>query len=178
MNQIDLHNTSPEKLRLKHARYFAEKYKFHSGPPQDRYWLMIAYFDAFLFSLTSISEMTKETIKSQLLQLAIFRFFKTLRNISTHHSVLTVTLPNAKYTRPFGRKAGGAGPISFERLFLRFDALREIFILHVLENKSDEKNVEFACSYLVTLAARDATIYIDDLMFEALDAVEDVLIHA
>ena len=171
MDQIELHKATPEKLRLKHARYFAERYRSYSGPPRDKYWLMVGYFDAFLFLLVSISEMASQPVRDKLLDLEAFRFFKTLRNIATHHSVLTVTLPNAKYERPFGRLSG-AGSASFERLFFKFDALRELFCQFLREQTNQATNVKKALTYLDRLESRGETVYLDTVMFEIIDEVE------
>src|SRR5712692_11385221 len=103
MNESEMSKATTAELRLGAAQYFYTQYLKHCGPPLDSYFLMVNYFDAFLFALTSIEEMIDQHSKKALRANQTFRFLKALRNITTHHSVLAAAVGNAKFPRPFSR---------------------------------------------------------------------------
>lgn len=178
MDEETLSKTPPALLRLTHAEYFREEYVRHSGPPMDSYWLMVGYFDAFLFSLAPVQNMASPTVRDKLDGIPAFRFFKALRNVTTHHSVLAASVSGNKFPRPFSRHvrvAMDGPPSDSSRLIFRLDVLRQILDAVAKERRSEKNNVEIAKSYINELEARQGDVFLEDIMSEALTAVKSVV---
>lgn len=175
MDEPTLSNTPPVQLRLKHAEYFLSQYRLHCGPPVDAYWLMVGYFDAYLFSLATVWDMSHPEARKKLETIGVFRFFKALRNVAAHHSILAAGVSENKFPRPFSREvnvsAGGPQNDS-SRLLFRLDILRQILYAVEAERPHEKKNIEVACSYISELEACGVKVYLEDIMEEAIHAVE------
>lgn len=178
MNEEAMSALTPAQLRLSHAEYFLAQYRKHSGPPIDSYWLMVGYFDAYLFALGSVWDMSPNDVQEELNKSRVFQFFKALRNITTHHSVLSVHVGGNKFPRPLSRivNATLGGPQQdSSRLFFRLDVLRQILDAVEAEWKPAKKNIDAARVYIAELEARSGQIFLDDLMLEAIEAVRAVI---
>jgi hypothetical protein len=163
------------QLRLEHASYFLRSFLANCGPPQDSYFHMTAYFDAFLFSLVSVEEMLEEPKRSALRNCAEFRFMKVLRNVTTHHSVLAASQSDSKFLRPFARHLAncvGAVQEASGRLALHPDRLRSILDVVEKEVPREKPNIDLARQYLQSIEAAGVTVYIEDLMQNALSAAD------
>lgn len=92
---------------------------------------MVCFSDAFLFTLISVEESVGIKARNALRDEPVFRFLKTLRNVTTHHSVLASSAPGSKFPRPFTRHVtdlvGGPVELSSARLCFRFDVLGPVF---------------------------------------------------
>ena len=178
MYEIEISTALPARLRYSHAEYFRNQYIIHCGPPIDSYWLMIGYFDAFLFSLASVYDMADRPVQIQLEKIDSFRFFKALRNITAHHSILAATVSGNKFPPPFSRilslSIGGPRDDS-ARMFLRLDQLRDILDAVELERPSEKRNIDAARNYISQLESKGTKLYLENLMTEALSAVNAVL---
>ncbi len=180
MDEPNLSKAPPAVLRLRHAEHFLSQYQRHSGPPIDAYWLMAGYFDAFLFALATVWDMSEPAIRANLEKSSVFRFIKALRNIAAHHSILAVGVLNNKFPRPFSREAtvsAGGPPNDSSRLFFRLDILRQILDAVERERPHERRNIGVARSYIAELESRGGRIYLEDIMAEAIDAVATELTH-
>lgn len=180
MDEQTLANTPPALLRLTHAEYFLAEYVKHSGPPVDSYWLMVGYFDAFLFALASVHDMAPQLIRDKLATISVFRFFKALRNVTAHHSVLAATVAGSKFPRPFSRHASdsiGGQPNASSRLVLRLDVLRQILDAVEKERPNEKKNLDMARDFINALEARQSHVFLQDIMSEAVTAAKSVVSH-
>lgn len=174
MNEREMTEASAAELRLKEAEYFYEQFLRHSGPGTDNYFLMVAYFDAFLPTLTSVEEMVGEAAKEALRNNEGFRLLKALRNINYHHSVLAAIVNNSKFERPFSRiitAVIGAGEADPVKLRLRFDVLRAIFAKVCDERPGEGKTLDMATEVLNGLEQSNREIYLDEIMRTSLDVV-------
>lgn len=181
MDEPTLSSTPPARLRHRHAEHFLSQYRLHCGPPVDAYWLMVGYFDAYLFALATVWDMSQVNVRSELEAIGGFRFFKALRNVAAHHSILAAAVSGNKFERPFSREinvsAGGPQNDS-SRLFFRLDVLRQIFDAVEAERPHEKRNIDVARSYISELESRGVRVYLEDIMEDALQAVERVLPHA
>lgn len=86
-----LSQISPAALRLAEADFVLRMFREATKARHDETrFLLTTYFDAFLFCYVSIEEMVEEaSLKSKIQAIPIFSFFKALRNIATHHCVLS-----------------------------------------------------------------------------------------
>jgi len=154
VDELNLSEIHPAELRLAHAEYFRKEFVKHSGPPLDNYFLMIAYFDAFLFTIASVHDITSKPTQKQLDDIPVFRFFKVLRNITTHHSVLTAPAKENKFLRPVKGIAtistGGEQEFSYNLAF-NLDSLLEILSSVEKERPYEKKNIDIAREYIETL---------------------------
>ncbi len=75
LSEPQLSGMSPFEVRFYEATYFLKRYVKWSGPPRDSYFLKIAYFDGFLFSLVSVENMDRG-IRRRLNDWLILHFFK------------------------------------------------------------------------------------------------------
>ncbi|MES3010799.1 MAG: hypothetical protein V4738_08450 [Pseudomonadota bacterium] len=141
---------------------------------------MSAYFDAFLFAYAGIEEMSSDAEKAKLKAISVNRFFKALRNIAAHHSILAVSLPGSKFDRPFFRevRTSVGGPQNdSSRLFLRLDSFREILDAVEKERPRQKSNIAVARIYIEELELRAGRVCLEDIMDDALAAVEDALFN-
>jgi len=178
MNEIELSKATPVSLRLSHADYFLTQYIHHSGPPSDSYWHMIAYFDAFLFTLASIYDISDPKVREKLKRDVVFGFFLTLRNVTAHHSVLAFAAQGSKFPRPFSREVSTGNsnpPQDSSRLFFRFDVLELILDGVEKDYPPAKKNIAVARSHIENLKRRSGRVYLDDLVRESLETVRKIV---
>lgn len=162
---------SPSRLRLKEAEFFLEQLK-HAGTVDHNktLFLMTAYFDAFIFCYVSIEEMLTGEKKEEIRALGVFRFFKALRNISMHHSILT-GIKDSKFERPIGRVLHiGVGCTVAEtaKFFLLPTKLSAIFDALLIERPKEKYTIEPAREFLNQLIQSNEQIFLVALMQQAL----------
>ena len=165
---------SAAKLRLTEAQYLFEQFKaVRNAEPNHGLFLLTVYFDSLLFCLISIEEMVDTATKSTLRQIDSFRFFKALRNITSHHSVLSGI--HGKFDRPISRNIsvhmGGQAEFS-EQFFLLPDKLRTIFDSVEKERQREKPNLDAARVYLSTLETSGKQIMLVDLVENAIADIE------
>ena len=170
--QVSAMETS--RLRYEEARYLYSQFVNHCGPPQDSYFHMIAYFDAFLFCFVSIEEIISEEDKKKLNENPIFKFLKAARNITAHHSVLAAVRQKDPFIRPFSRvideSIGGTHSIASARLAVKIEKFREIFSLVVSKRPREKCTIDAAEIYLRSLEENDVTeVYIEEIAKEKLE---------
>ena len=179
MDEQSMTAASPPVMRFKEAEYFHSQFLKNCGPPRDSYFLMVCYFDAFLFTLISVEEMVSACAKKQLLACNEFRFLKALRNISSHHSVLGAALTDSKFHRPFSRVISeniGGLQIASSRLKLRFDVLHTIFDAVQKERPSEANTLNIARTFLQELEKQKIQeVFLEELMKRGLEAVSAIL---
>lgn len=169
---IDMALLSPAAIRLKQSAAFLAHFNHASRPNHDSWFEMSMYFDAFLFCFVSIEEMVDSQAKIALEETPSFRFFKALRNIAAHHSILSGASPTSKFPRPLTRMLPATcgspetEPVEFK---LRPDVLRQIFESVSSSRKSERKNIEAANAYLTSLEGAGQPIYIRHVMLKAID---------
>jgi len=66
MQETEIPEQHPATPRYKEAEYFLSQFIKNCGPPIDSYFLMVCYFDAFLFALVSIEEMLSKDTRTVL----------------------------------------------------------------------------------------------------------------
>ena len=176
MNERALHEATAVDLRLAHAKYFIDQYFKHSGPPSDSYSHMIAYFDAYLFFLASVFDLSDESTKSKLKSKDEFLFAKILRNISTHRSVLAAPGSKGEYIRPMMRVIGASvGPEnSSSKLYFNLLLLEEVLNKYASARTSETKSVEASMRYVQNIKGRKLNPELGELMLEILDTVKTV----
>lgn len=175
MLETEMISLTSAQLRLEQARHFLSAFVCSCGPPRDSYFHMVANFDAFLFFLTSTEEMVGTPQRAVLQAEEAFRFMKALRNITTHHSILAASQSDAKFFRPFIRHLDeciGPTQSSSGRLVLVPDRLRAIFDAIECEVPREKKTLDLARHHLASLEVRGTTLYIEDVMREALASVQ------
>jgi hypothetical protein len=165
---------TPAQLRLAEAEYFYLQFLKHSRCG-DCYFLMVSYFDSFLYALITIEEMIVKNLQLRLRDIPEFAFLKELRNINTHHSVLAAVTNNSKFSRPFSRHIDSGGPQGdSSKLFFQADSLRRaIFDEIEKENKGKKgrlKNLKAARKAL-DLLENNAAGELGDIMKKGLEAV-------
>ncbi len=182
MDEELMAGASAPELRIEEADYFYSQFLKHCGPPADCYFLVVCYFDAFVFALVSIEEMVPDGAKEQIRACSEFRLFKALRNITTHHSVLCAAVADAKFPRPFSRKVSatvGGCPDGSSRLSMRFDILRGIFDAVEKEWPPERRTLEMARACLQDLENRNVdSVFLEDVMAQGLNVVRGVLAGA
>jgi hypothetical protein len=170
----DFSDMSAPKLRLAETKHLFELFKTaRNVEPNYGLFLLTTYFDSLLFCLISIEEMTDAETRSKLRSLESFLFFKALRNIATHHSVLSAI--RGKFERPIARivSVGIGAPVEFsEQFFLVPDRLERIFDSILLERPGEGRTIESARRYLSTLKARGGQIMVVDLVQGVINDIE------
>jgi hypothetical protein len=161
-------------LRLTEARYLFDRFKSaRNAKPNHGLFLLTVYFDAFLFCLVSIEEMVDTATRDKLRALPSFLFFKALRNIATHHSVLSGV--KGKFSRPISRivSVGVGCSVEFsEQFFLLPDKLRAIFDAVLQERPGQRRTIEAARNYLSQIEASGKQIMVVDLIQTVISEVE------
>jgi hypothetical protein len=174
MIETELQSATAQELRLSHASYFHKCYLTHCGPPKDSYFLMIGYFDAFLFSLSSLFDLADKRTRKKLDKSSLLRFMKVLRNISTHRSVLAAPGDKGEYIRPMMRVVGttmGTSELSdTSQLYFNYYQLREIIEKYAAVRTKEVKNIEACYQIINDLESRKEQPELGELMKEALDA--------
>ena len=169
---IDMASLSPAEIRLKQSAAFLAHFNHASRPNHDCWFEMSMYFDAFLFCFVSIEEMVDSQKKKVLQKAPSFRFFKVLRNISTHHSILTGASPGSKFPRPLTRyipETIGAPETEQVEFRIKPDVLRSIFDQVAIEVQRERANIEAAKGFLASLEANGGHIHIRHVMQKAID---------
>lgn len=176
MQETEMLGQHPAALRYEEANYFLSQFIKNCGPPSDSYFLMICYFDAFLFVFVSIEEMVSKDIKIKLQEQEVFRFLKALRNINSHHSILAAPLSDNKFPRPFSRIIVDEPANSSAHLRLNYDMLRDVFDSVEQKRPKEKSTLDFARQYLVKLENMGKTnVYLDDVLKEGLEQVRALL---
>ena len=178
MTQIsveDFVHLTPAALRLAEVKFIFERFK-DSGKADHNstLFLMTTYFDAFLFCLVSIEEMTSGTERDTIRELKVFRFFKALRNITTHHSVLT-GIRDSKFPRPIARIVSIAVGCQVEdaaKFFVIPEKLHFIFDEIVKERPREKRTIDSARDFLVELSNSGKDILVAELMQLAIAEIE------
>ena len=166
----------PANLRCHEAEYFFHCFLRACGGPDhhDDYFTMIAFFDAYLFSIVSIEDMVAKDERALLHNIDLFRFLKALRNVTSHHSVLAGPSIGWKFERPFSRHVSenfSKGVPIPAKLELRFDVLRRIFDAVQQERPRERKTLDRARAYMSRLEAEQAPVFIDTVMREGIVVV-------
>jgi hypothetical protein len=165
---------SAPMLRLSEAKYLFEQFKSaRSSEPNLGLFLLTVYFDSLLFCLVSIEEMADVSTRDKLHKVPSFVFFKALRNITTHHSVLSGV--KGKFARPISRTVSiGVGcKVEFsEQFFLLPEKLRDIFDSILMERPREKHTLDLARSYLAQLEATGKQIMLVDLIQSVISDVE------
>ena len=175
ISAIDVSQFSPPALRLAQARRFLALFTQASRPNGDCWFDMAMHFDAFLFCFVSIEEMVAPTTKSHLQSIESFKFFKALRNITTHHSIIAGASPAAKFPRPLVRAipvsvgAIETEPVEFK---LKPDTLRFIFDEVLKIRPCEQKTIDAARLHLSKLEITGQDIYIRHVMATAISEIE------
>lgn len=145
MDAAEMEAGPPVKVRLSHAEYFLTQYKKQCGPGPSNRWLMIAYFDAFLFAVSALVDLASESEKRFLRSCQIFEFFVALRNISVHHSIPTARVSGAKFERAVFPIKGGNGN---SELIYDHKTLLKIFQAVAQSRSQSKRNMLAACAFL------------------------------
>lgn len=165
---------SAPMLRLTEARYLFDQFKSaRNAEPNQGLFLLTVYFDAFLFCFISIEEMVDTATRGKLRAIPSFTFFKALRNIATHHSVLSGV--KGKFARPISRivSVGVGCNVEFsEQFFLLPEKLRAIFDAVLQERPGEKRTIEAARSYLSQLENTGKQIMLVDLTQAVVSEVE------
>jgi hypothetical protein len=104
----------------------------------------------------------------------IFTFFKALRNLTIHHSVLLAPTQTDSFERPLSRHIH-EGSFSSERSQLRISELRNNFEIAIQRYPRGRRVFTCGKAYLDKLQSHGGRIYWDDLMTEVLRVVSLVL---
>jgi len=165
---------SAPMLRLTEARYLFEQFKSaRSADPNYGLFLLTVYFDSFLFGFISIEEMVDASTRDKLRKIGSFLFFKALRNISTHHIVLSSI--KGKFERPICRivSEGVGCDVEFsEQFFISPDKLRAIFHTVLRERPGERQTIEAAMKFLLLHEARGGKLMVVDLVQTAIADIE------
>jgi hypothetical protein len=177
MDEQQISKSEPVCLRYHESRYLYEKFIQSCGPPNDSYFLMITYFDAFLFSYVSIEEMTNQTVKKQLNDLDVFKFLKAARNLTTHHSVLAAPKQQGGFERPFSRIINESNTsITSAKLRIRIEKFRQIFALAAQKFPRGGRVFNGSEDYLQRIEKTGAdNVFIDAIMLEGLEGIAKIL---
>lgn len=174
-NAIDISQYTPPALRLAQAKHCLDLFNHASKPNDDCWFDMAMYFDAFLFCFVSIEEMVPKAIKEQIQTIESFKFFKALRNITTHHSIIAGASPAAKFPKPLVRSIPMSigtietDPVEFK---LKPDVLRLIFDEILKVRPYDRKTIDPARNFLNALEVDGQSIYIRHVMDTAIEDIE------
>lgn len=174
----DFSDMSPAQLRLAEAKYLFECFKgSRDTHPDQGLFLLTVFFDSFLFCLVSIEEMVEDETRNRLRALDSFMFFKALRNITTHHSVLSGV--KGKFERPISRVVsigyGCEGQFGAQ-FFLIPEKLEKIFGHILIERKGQKKTIEMARGHLSTLTAIGGTIMLVDVIEGVISDIEQHIV--
>ena len=157
---------TPAQLRLAETQHLFEQFKAaRNAEVNHGIFLLTTYFDALLFCLVSIEEMISADRKQALRSIDSFVFFKALRNIATHHSVLSGV--KGKFERPISRivSVGIGCTVAFsEQFFLAPEKLEAIFDSVLQEWPGERRTIDIARRYLSSLKQRGRDIMLVDLV--------------
>jgi len=156
---------SAPRLRLEEVKHLFALFKTaRNAEPNYGLFFLTVYFDSLLFCLVSIEEMVDTDTRDILRSLESFAFFKVLRNITTHHSVLSGI--KGKFERPISRTVSvgiGCGVEFSEQFHLIPEKLEIIFDIILSERPSEKRTIENARNYLSTLKLTGKQIMVVDL---------------
>ncbi len=169
-DEAKLYSLSPAKLRCYETERFLELFMKSCGPPRDSYFEMICYSDAFLFALISVEEMVDAKTKNKLRGKPIFRFLKVLRNITTHQSILSITLSESKFPCPFVRHVKDSIESS-ARLCFKFELLRKIFDLIEIKHPKNKNSLNDARIFVNTLEGLGKPVFLENVFADGLNCV-------
>ncbi|MCH6485313.1 hypothetical protein MMG85_17310 [Pseudoxanthomonas sp. LH2527] len=161
-------------LRFTEAKYLFEQFKSaRNAEVNYGLFLLTAYFDSLLFCLVSVEEMVDESARKNLRSIKSFLFLKALRNITTHHSVLSGV--KGKFPRPVSRIVSvgvGCRPEFSEQFVLIPERLREIFDKILAERRGEKHTLQGAREYLDQLEASGTRIMLVDTVQSAIAEIE------
>jgi hypothetical protein len=150
---------SPARVRLLESRHLFEQFKLaRNSKPNHGLFLLTTYFDALLFCLVSVEEMVPADTRQRLRSLDSFLFFKALRNITTHHIVLSGA--KGKFERPIARVVSvgvGCTPDFSEQFYVIAEQLEAIFDAVLIERPGERTTIEGARRYLASVVAQGDT---------------------
>lgn len=174
----DFLKLNPSELRLREASFLVDRFfEACNAEHNDTLFLMTTYFDSFLFCFVSIEEMVSSEQRVALRESNLFRFIKALRNISTHHSILTGSKTN-RFPRPIARILSvgvGCVPKQNAEFYIKDKTLHEIFD-KILDKRPQEKhNIPPAKKFLKERAENKERILISELLCESIELVKVVL---
>ena len=168
---------SAPQLRYAEAEHLFDLFKTaRNAEPNHGLFLLTTYFDSLLFCFVSIEEMVDQPTREALRRIPSFLFFKALRNIATHHSILSGV--QGKFPRPIARIVSVAvgGRVDFsEQFFLMPEKLREIFSLVLKERPGEKRTIDIANEYLSSLESSGSQIMVVDLVERALADIESLV---
>ena len=172
-------STPPSKLRLKEAQFFLGKFEdAGKAGHNDTLFLMTSYLDAFLFTFVSIEEMVPDDIKAELRNLEIFKFFKALRNISTHHVILSAS-SESKFKPAVSRQVHigvNCKVPQNAKFFIHAERLQEIFDTILIGNKNERHTIPNAKAFLAKEQVKNQRVILLDLMKKAVNDVFDYVV--
>ena len=152
----DFLEMSPAYVRLQETRQLFDDFKSaRNAKPNHGLFLLTTYFDALLFCLVSVEEMVPVQIRQVLRSLDSFLFFKALRNITTHHIVLSGF--KGKFERPIARVVSvgvGCTPELSEQFYVIPERLEAIFDAVLAGRPSERGTIEGARRYLASVVAQ------------------------
>ncbi|MBI2398448.1 MAG: hypothetical protein HYV17_11685 [Xanthomonadales bacterium] len=170
----DFAGLSAAQLRLEEAKHLFELFEAaQDAEPNYGLFLLTTYFDSLLFCLVSIEEMVDAQTKYKLNSLGSFKFFKALRNIATHHSVLSGV--QGKFDRPIARivsVVGSSKDTPSEQFYVMPDKLESIFASILRLRKQEEPTIDAARAFLQVLKSRGERILVADLIRSVIADVE------
>jgi hypothetical protein len=90
-SEEEVMSLSPVALRFREACHFLGLFRETCGPqvPLGRRFLWVTNADAFLMAIASIRDVSCGTYRHALMQHDLFRFVQVMRNLTTHHFVVT-----------------------------------------------------------------------------------------
>lgn len=167
---------SAPELRLREVKYLFEKFKAaRNSEPNCGLFLLTVYFDSLLFCLISIEEMVDQATKDRLRALDSFSFFKALRNITGHHSILSSS--KGKFERPVSRivSVGVGCSVEYAEQFVLLPVkLEAVFANLLAERPRERKTIEKARSYLASLRFKPGDMLLVEAIQGAIAEVEHV----
>lgn len=157
VSATEFQEMSPARVRLLEAQQLFEHFKSaRNAKPNHGLFLLTTYFDALLFCLVSVEEMVSPETRQELRSLDSFLFFKALRNITTHHIVLSGI--KGKFERPIARVVAvgvGCTPEFSEQFFVIPEQLEAIFSAVLVERPRERATIEGARRHLASLVAQE-----------------------
>ncbi|WP_312252481.1 hypothetical protein [Stenotrophomonas sp.] len=164
-------------LRLNEAKFLLNRFNASRNvDPNEGLFLLTVYFDSFLFSLISVEEMVDDQTRAALRAMDSFLFFKALRNVSTHHSVLSGL--HGKFERPISRKVSigiGCDVDYSEQFYFIPERLRDVFKQVLAERQGEKWTLAGAGRYLDALEAAGGDIMVADSASSVVRDVESLI---
>jgi hypothetical protein len=175
MTEEQLAAAEPATVRWYQALYFYRAYRKASGPPQDSYFEMTCNFDAFLWALGSIRDLSTPQQRTDLGALEVYNFILGSRHATTHQGVLAAPRQLKLPGRPFSRVIQ-IGPEEGAYFRIEIDWFEALLAQAGLNHPGGKYGFERAKAYLVSLRQKGQDKYpIHLAMEEALESVRVIL---